>query len=189
MRKLIWPEFWFLSDGNGSLGKRLDFTSWHYMNQGWSSDYGDGARVNRDDAHKGLQVAWYAPDSFFVSGAASPPKANAVVHDTNSADDWHPGMACAATEEFWFTDQNNGPAIAKFLGDRAAVSSNWQFHTGRGMWWGKLSIDAYRDTGASVMGVYAEFPGPGYAGRHLRHAAAGNPLLQRRAIRPPGDNP
>ena len=30
-----------------------------------------------------------------------------------------------------------------------------QFYTGRGMWWGKLSIDGYRDMGASVMGVYA----------------------------------
>ena len=156
VRKRIWPDFWFLSDGNGTLGHRIDFTSWHYMNQGWSNGYGDGSRVNHDEAHKGLrEVAFYAPDSFFVSGAASPPKANAVVHDTHPADDWHPGMACASTEDFWFTDQNNGPAIAKFLGDRAAVSSNAQFYTGRGMWWGKLSIDAYRDVGASVMGVYA----------------------------------
>jgi hypothetical protein len=156
VRRRIWPDFWFLSDGNGNLGHRLNFTSWHYMNQGWSSDYSDGSRVNHEQFHKGLrEVAFYAPDSFFVSGAASPPQADAVVHDTHPADDWHPGMACAATEEFWFTDQNNGPAIAKFLGDRAALSSNLQFNTGRGMWWGKLSIEGYRDAGASVMGVYA----------------------------------
>ena len=156
VRKRIWPDFWFLSDGNGNLGHRLNFTSWHYMNQGWSSGYDDGSRVNHEAAHKGLhEVAFYAPDSFFVSGAASPPKPDAVVHDTNPADDWRPGMPCASTEDFWFTDQNNGAAIAKFIGDRAAVSSNLQFYTGRGMWWGKLSIDAYRDVGASVMGVYA----------------------------------
>ena len=35
----------FLSDGNGNLGGRLNFTSWHYMNQGWSSGYGDGDRT------------------------------------------------------------------------------------------------------------------------------------------------
>ena len=155
IRKRIWPGFWFLSDGNGSLGNRLNFTDWHYMNQGWACDYWDGVAVNHEDVHKGFPTAFYAPDSFFVSGAASSPKADAVVHGTHPADDWHPGMACAATEEFWFTDQNNGPAIAKFLGDKAAISSNLQFGTGRGMWWGKLSIEAYRDLGASVMGVYA----------------------------------
>ena len=44
VRKRIWPDFWFLSDGNGNLGGRLNFTSWHYMNQGWASDYDDGSR-------------------------------------------------------------------------------------------------------------------------------------------------
>ena len=155
VRNRIWPGFWFLSDGNGSLGGRMDFTSWHYKNQGWSSDYGDGASVNHQPAHNGLDVSWYAPDSFFISDAANAPKPGAVVHDTNPADDWRPGMPVAATEEFWFTDQNNGPAIAKFLGDKATISSNLQCYTGRGMWWGKLSVEGYRDAGASVMGVYA----------------------------------
>ena len=156
IRKRVWPEFWFFSDGNGSLGNRLDFTSWHYINQSaWSYDYGYGSGVNQE-AHKGLgDVASYAPDSFFLSGAASPPKGDAVVHCTHPADDWHPGMPCASTEEFWFTSQNNGPAIAKFVGDRAVISPAYQFWSGRGMWWGKLSIDGYRDMGASVLGVYA----------------------------------
>ena len=156
IRKRIWPGFWVLSDGNGNLGGRLNFTSWHYMNQGWSSGYGDGDRtLSRRQARNGMQVAFYAPDSYFINSAAKQPAAETIVRDTHPADNWHPGMACASTEDFWFTDQNNGPAIAKFLGDKAALSTNLQFSTGRGMWWGKLSVEGYRDTGASVMGVYA----------------------------------
>ncbi len=88
-----------------------------------------------------------------MSGAASAPLANVVVHGTG-ADDWKPGMACGATEEFWFTSEKNGPAIAKYIGDRGAVSSAWQFNTARGMWWTKLSVEAYRDMGASDICTY-----------------------------------
>ena len=49
IRKRVWPGFWFFSDGNGSLGNRLDFTSWHYINQSaWSYDYGYGSGVNQE---------------------------------------------------------------------------------------------------------------------------------------------
>ena len=62
IRKRIWPGFWVLSDGNGNLGGRLNFTSWHYMNQGWSGGYGDGDRtLSRRQARNGLQVAFYSP--------------------------------------------------------------------------------------------------------------------------------
>ena len=153
--KRVWPEFWFLSDGNSSLGNRINHTSWHYLNHGWAAGYQYGTGVNQD-AHKGLtDTASYPPDSFFLSGAASEPKPGAVVHATHPMDDWHPGMACASTEEFWFTGANNGPAIAKYVGERAVISPACQFFWGRGMWWGKLSIDAYRDMGASALGVYA----------------------------------
>ncbi len=142
----IWPDFWFISDGNESLGHRLDFTSWHYLNQGWGDRYNLGAYGKPGISH-------YPPDGFFVSGAASAPRADVVVHGTG-ADDWKPGMACGATEEFWFTSEKNGPAIAKYIGDRGAVSSAWQFNTGRGMWWTKLSVEAYRDMGASDICTY-----------------------------------
>lgn len=156
VRKRIWPGFWFLSDGNGNLGGRLNFTSWHYMNQGWSGGYGDGDRtLSRRESRNGMQVAFYAPDSYFINSAAQEPQPNTIIRDTHPADNWHPGIACASTEDFWFTDQNNGPAISKFLGDKAALSSNLQHYTGRGQWWGKLSVEGYRDAGASVMGVYA----------------------------------
>ncbi len=156
VNKRIWPGFWYLSDGNASLGGRINFTSWHYMNQGWSGGYWDGGCMNHQRAHPNVATtAFYAPDSYFLSGADLEPQKDAVVHGTHPMDDWHPGMACASTEEFWFTDQNNGPAIAKFLGDKAAVSSALQHYTGRGQWWGKLSVEGYRDMGASVMGVYA----------------------------------
>ena len=146
VRNKIWPDFWFISDGNESLGHRLDFTSWHYLNQGWGDRYNLGAYGKPGIAH-------YPPDAFFVSGAASAPLANVVVHGTG-ADDWKPGMACGATEEFWFTSEKNGPAIAKYIGDRGAVSSAWQFNTARGMWWTKLSVEAYRDMGASDICTY-----------------------------------
>ena len=150
----VWPDFWFLSDGNESLGNRISYTSWHYLNHGWAGGYQYGTGVNQD-AHKGLtDTASYPPDSFYLGGAAREPRPGDVVHATNRMDDWHPGMACASTEEFWFTGTNNGPSIAKFVGDRAVISPAWQFFSGRGMWWGKLSIDAYRDMGASVLGVY-----------------------------------
>jgi len=148
VRDRIWPDFWFISDGNESLGRRLDFTSWHYINQWWTGGYNLGAYGKAGIAH-------YPPDGFFLSGAAHPPLPDAVVHGTTpDADDWKPGMACGATEEFWFNSEQNGPAIAKFIGDRAAVSSAWQFNTGRGMWWCKLSVDGYRDMGTSDICTY-----------------------------------
>jgi hypothetical protein len=146
VRDKVWPDFWFISDGNESLAHRLNFTSWHYLNQGWGDRYNLGAYGKPGIAH-------YPPDSFFVSGAANPPLADVVVHGTG-ADDWKPGMACGGTEEFWFNSEKNGPAIAKYIGDRAAVSTAWQFGSGRGMWWGKLSVEAYRDMGASDICIY-----------------------------------
>ncbi|MCY3020268.1 MAG: hypothetical protein NTW87_14715, partial [Planctomycetota bacterium] len=156
VRRRIWPAFWFLTDGNESLGNRLDFTSWHYMNHCvWPADYNNFYGLNVAAFRGVTGTACYPPDSFFLSGAANPPAPDAVIKPNCVPDTWKPGMACAATEEYWFTDQNNGPAIAKYIGDRAAVSTAWQFSTGRGMWWTKLSVEAYRDLGASVMGVYA----------------------------------
>ena len=128
-----------------------------------------------------MQVAFYAPDSYFVNSAAKEPAARTMVHDTHPADNWHPGMACASTEDFWFTDQNNGPAIAKFLGDKAAISTNLQFSTGRGMWWGKLVRRRLSRRGGQRHGrLRPEFPGAGDAVRRLRHARTANPLLQQR---------
>ena len=109
------------------------------------------------EAHKGLEgVSTYAPDSFFVSGAASPPKANVVIHGDQ------PGGRLASPEWPAALRKSSGSPTKQRAGHRqvhrrpgGGIYSNWQFQTGRGMWWGKLSIDGYRDMGASVMGVYA----------------------------------
>ena len=156
----------------GTWATGSNFTSWHYMNQGWSSGYGDGDRRQPRGAHKGLrEVAFYAPDSFFVSGAASAPKPDAVVHDTHPADDWHPGMACASTEEFWFTDQNNGPAIAKFLGDqRGGLLEPAVLHRPRHVVGQALHRRLSRHGRQRHGRLRPQFPRPGDAGRHLRHA-------------------
>ena len=42
--------------------------------------------------------------------------------------------------------------MCAFLGDKAAVSSNWQFYTARGMAWTKASLDAYRDMDMAFIG-------------------------------------
>jgi hypothetical protein len=152
VNKKVWPHFWFLSDGNASLGNRLDFTSWHYCNQAWSYNY-----VSPEHGYCDRQsgTSNYPPDRFFLDGAANEPLPTTIVHGTSpSADDWKPGMACSANEEFWFVGDHNGPAVAKYIGDRAAISPAWQFLSGRGMWWGRLSVQGYRDLGASVCGVY-----------------------------------
>ena len=150
--KKVSPDLWFLSDGDETLGGNLNFCSWHYYNQGWAYGYATGEHGFGDRKNG---TSGYPPDRFFMDGAASEPLPTTIIRGTSiSVDDWKLGMPCAATEEFWFTDQNNGLAIAKYLGDRAAVSSNWQFNTGRGMWWTRLSVQGYRDLRASVLSVY-----------------------------------
>jgi hypothetical protein len=153
VRSAIWPDYWFMSDGNGNLGGRLNFTSWHYLNHGWSHGYGASPR-GFGDLKDG--VSQYPPDCFFVDGAASPPRPDTVVGGpSGGADNWRPGMACADTEEFWFVGDRNGPAISKFVGDRAAISPAWQYWTGRGMWWGKLSLEGYRDMEqTAILSIY-----------------------------------
>ena len=78
-----------------------------------------------------------------------------MVHCTHPADDWHPGMPCASTEEFWFTSQNNGPAIAKFVGDRAVISPAYQFWSGPGHVVGQTLHRRVPRHGCQRLGVYA----------------------------------
>jgi len=74
IRNRVWPDFWFLSDGNESLGNRLKYTSCTTLTRR-NGRPATGREGLNADAHKDLRdVACYAPDSFFVSGAASPPR-------------------------------------------------------------------------------------------------------------------
>ncbi len=130
VRKRTWPDFWFLADGNESIGGRIPYTSWHYLNHQWANVYWNGCGLNHE-AYKGVSdISSYPPDCFFLDGAASEPKPTSVVHGTNAADDWRLGMPCASTEEFWFTDANNGPAVCKFVGEKGALSPGYQFGSG-----------------------------------------------------------
>ena len=56
MRKKIWPHYFCLADGDGSLGGRLDFASYHYWNQ-------LGRRVGA--CH--LRIRWLCPARRTVS--------------------------------------------------------------------------------------------------------------------------
>ena len=145
------PDLWVFSDGDESLGGRINFCSFHYLNQGL---YGGWSRIDGNGLNDPVHGYFhYAPDSFYLNGAALEPRAGTVLHQNP---DWTYGScACGESETFWFFGANNGIYAAKYLGDKAAVATNYQFWTGRGMSWTKQSLDAYRDMDMTLIcGLY-----------------------------------
>ncbi len=145
------PDLWVFSDGDESLGDRINFCSFHYLNQGL---YGTWSRIDGNGLNDPVHGYFhYAPDSFYLNGAAQEPRAGTVLHQNP---DWTYGScACGESETFWFFGANNGIFAARYLGDKAAVSTNYQFWTGRGMSWTKQSLDAYRDMDMTLIcGIY-----------------------------------
>ena len=159
----IWPGFWFLSDGNGNLGRPVGLHLLALHEPGLVQRLRRRRpTVSRRQTQNGLQAAFYVPDSFFVNAAAQEPAPKrTIVHDTHPADDWHPGMACASTEELLVHRSEQRPRHRKVpRRPGGTISTNLQFNTGRGMWWGS-SPSRVIATRRSVMGVYAlNFLGP-----------------------------
>ncbi len=145
------PDLWVFADGDESLGGRINFCSFHYLNQGL---YGNWSRKDGNGINNPVNGCFhYAPDGFYINGAAREPRAGTVLHQNP---DWTYGScACGESETFWFFGGNNGIFSARYLGDKAAVSTNYQFWTGRGMGWTEQSLDAYRDMDMTLIcGLY-----------------------------------
>jgi len=147
----ISPDLWMLGDGEEDYDGLLNFCSFHYLNQGvthgsWSLPEGIAHPVNG-----GFH---YSPDCFFINGSAKEPQHGTVL--SAMIPSWTYGEnACSETETFWFFGSQNGIYSCAYLGDKAAVSANHQFFTGRGMAWTKASLDAYRDMDmAFIGGIY-----------------------------------
>jgi hypothetical protein len=148
LRKSFWPNYWCVADGDETLGGRLDFSTFHYLNHG--SVMG-GFNYLPDGGFYGSDgVAHFTPDSFFLSGAATAPRKGTVLRMNP---DWIYGStACGATEDFEFWGMHNGVPAAKLIGDRAAVSAAYQFLDPRGMAWTKTAIEGYRDMEQALVG-------------------------------------
>jgi hypothetical protein len=146
--KKIWPGFWCLADGDDDLGGRLNFYSFHYANEG--ALYKFIASPTGGFGHFD-GVSHYAPDSFFINGARDEPKVGTICA---MRPNWSYGAtACGNTETYLV--YSPGVGIAKYIGDRAAVSSGWLLNTARGMGQTKLSMDGYRDMEmAFIGGIY-----------------------------------
>jgi len=150
IRETFKTPFWCIADGDEDLGGRLDFTSFHYLNQnilyGWHAR--DTSMGYFMDGH-----SHYAPDCFFLDRASQVPKHGTIL---KMRPDWKLGeTACGDTETFWMTSQRNGVYMCAYLGDRAALSPAWQFGTARGMAWTKMSMDGYRDMEQAIItGMY-----------------------------------
>ena len=151
MRKKIWPYYFCLADGDGTLGGRLDFASYHYWNQ-----YSCGGKPEEGGHTYELDgVTPYSPDGFFMNGAARVPREGTVLH---MSPDWTYGStACGSTEDFeFFGPQNGVPGFSRYIGDRAAISGACTANDPRGMAWTKLSLEGNRDTDEAIAGcVYA----------------------------------
>jgi hypothetical protein len=152
LRERVWPDFWFISDGNEELGGLLDFNSVHYLNHGggltagtWRNpEHGGYAALGRD------RVTGYWPDSFYLSGAAVLPKPGTIV--TGPTPDWKYGStAWGDTETFWYTGGLNGVGNCKYIGDRVALGTTARM-TPRGWSWEKTAVDAYRDVEMALIG-------------------------------------
>jgi hypothetical protein len=141
IRKKIWPDFWFLADSDVTLGGRLDFASFHYLTHyslydGFCQSPSGGFGFDEG-------VSQYLPDGVFLNGAAAPPRQGMVLA---LRPNWLWGStACGDTEEFEFWGIHNGVPVSKFIGDRAAVSTAYQFYDPRGMAWTKMAIEGARD--------------------------------------------
>ena len=149
VRKALWPGVWCLADGDENVGGRLDFCSFHYLNQcyrtmdfcndPWSMNHGGGEGVSH-----------FSPDCFYLSGAGQLPRNGTRVHMNP---DWVYGTcACGDTESYG----NAGDLIgaAKDMGDQAALSSACQWSDPRGLNWLRYSVEGYRDMQCWVGGTY-----------------------------------
>jgi hypothetical protein len=153
MRKEISPAIWCIADGDEDLGGRLDFCSFHYLNHGGSFyDFRKTVMNNTAETAGIAEFAHYPPDCFYLNGAAEiPRKGTRLLMNP----DWVYGAnACGDTESFWMTGLANGAANAKYIGDRAVVSTACQYNDARGIFWTKLTLDAYRDMEAITSGMY-----------------------------------
>ena len=139
LRKKIWPYYFCLGSGDGSLGNRLDFYSGHYWNQ-WEN----GFAIYNPEATPSV------PDGFFLNGAATIPRKGTVLHMTP---DWAYGSSAGGgTEDLEFWGMRNGVPNSKYIGDRVAVSAAYQFWDSRGMAWTKMALEGFRDMGLSIDG-------------------------------------
>jgi hypothetical protein len=148
MRKNIWPYYFCMADGDGCLGGRLDYASYHYWNQ-----YSQGGKPDEGGFTSEPDGIWsYPPDTFFVNGAAKVPVKGTVMH---MSPDWVYGStACGSTEDFEFFGPQNGiPGFSKYIGDRAAISGAATANDARGMAWTKMSIEGNRDMDQAIAGA------------------------------------
>ncbi len=181
LRDAIDPDLWIFCDGNESLGGRINFCSFHYLNQGL---HGSWARIDGNGINDPFHGYFHhAPDAFYLNGAANEPKVGTVLHQNP---DWTYGScACGETETFWYFDQNNGIYPCSYLGDKAAVSSNYEFldrtrHQLDQAVAGRLSRYGHD---AHLRPLLAELPGHRNAARHVHPARAGGAILLRREVR------
>ena len=151
MRKTIWPYYFCMADGDGTLGGRLDFASYHYWDQ-----YSCGGKPEEGGFTNELDgVSPYPPDGFFLNGAAKVPRKGTVLH---MSPEWVYGStACGSTEDYeFFGPQNGVPGFSKYIGDRAAISGACTANDPRGMAWTKMSLEGDRDMEQAMAGcVYA----------------------------------
>jgi hypothetical protein len=148
MRDTVDPHLWIMGDGEEDYGGKLDFCSFHYLNQGVESGTWSMPEGIADQVKGGFH---YSPDCFFINGSAKEPQPGTVLGACIPP--WKYGShACGETETFWFFGNKNGVPMCAFLGDKASVSSNYQFFTGPGMSWTKGSLDAYRDMDEAFIG-------------------------------------
>ncbi len=154
LRPVVTPDYWVMSDGDEELGGLLPFCSFHYLNHGG----GLAAGYWRNPSHggyAGLQpgkdsVTAYWPDSFYMTGAARPPKKGTII--TGPTPDWAYGSTAAGdTETFWYTGIINGLGNCKYLGDTVALGTAARY-TSRGWAWEKTALDAYRDVEMAFIG-------------------------------------
>ena len=149
MRKKIWPFYFCVADGDGSLGGRLDFASYHYWDQ-------YSGTVNPEEGGFTYSVEGalrWSPDGFFINGAAKAPVKGTVLHMT--PDFIYGSMACGSTEDFEFFGHQNGvPMFSQYIGDRAAISGACTANDPRGMAWTKLSLDGNRDAEEAIAGAF-----------------------------------
>ncbi len=148
MRKKVWPYYFCMADGDGCLGGRLDYASYHYWNQ-----YSCGGKPDEGGFTSEPDGIWsYPPDNFFLNGAAKIPVKGTVLH---MAPDWVYGTtACGSTEDFeFFGPQNGVPGFSKYIGDRAAISGAATACDARGMAWTKMSIEGNRDMDQAIAGA------------------------------------
>ena len=150
LRDTFKAPLWCIADGDEDLGGRLDFCSFHYLNQMFGFNW-----YLRSDSHGYFTDghSHYPPDCFYLNEARQVPKHGTVL---KMRPDWKFGeTACGDTETFWMSGKRNGVYMCAYLGDRAAISPGWQFGTGRGVAWTKISMDGYRDMEqAIVSGMY-----------------------------------